>query len=857
MKTTAHQATAPRPTVDLRLVPAALTAWGSALLLTGDWVVTAGAQSSGGLRPWLLLGSVLVSAALVGAVFALALDWWGTRRAPATTRRRPQTWGRAGATAAVTGAILCATIAGAVGATAMHQQATAVNSLQSMGETADGGVHRMQLEVVQRPVAWQAAGEHPGFQASGEEDSGVVIAVRTSDGFPARVFARDSRWRSVGQGEIVTAVVSAEGVSGGEVQLRSNGAPHITGRSQPNGLMSWLATAKQRFMASAVQLGPAASSLLPGMTYGDRSGFDPALEQAMKDTGLTHLTAVSGSNCALVLILTAHLVMSFGGGRRLCVVAGLVALMLFAVLVGPDASVVRAAVMGSVGAVAILAGRGGGSLSALAVAVCALLLLDPGWGRDFGFALSVCATAGIVITGRPLIRVLSRWMPALVAAVLAVPVVAQLWCAAVLTLLSPTVPVWSVPANVVVAPVVPVVTVIGLLALMGFGQSSALGQLIGQALTTLGQWPVEFVAATAHFFAGLPAAVQPWWEPPVGPVVMAGLCLVVILSVHGMDARFSRRTLRGTVSPDPPPRPVPEQAWRQARRRRRRWLWGCWSLIGVLGAIVLAATVYPPNDREDWLAIMCDVGQGDAVLLRSGVGERATTVLIDTGPDPAALRTCLRQSKVTRLDLVILTHDHNDHVAGAAGLDQVVEVSELWWSSGTGRPPQEIADWTAPSHTPAVGTVFSRDGFRLEILGPSGPPVAAVDSSGENNASLVIRAHVTGPEGFAGATVLAAGDLEQDGARQLVRAAGEALDVDVLKVSHHGARNGGTAIIDAASPSLALISVGEKNTYGHPSEQITGHLHQTGVVIARTDQLGTVGLYPDAQQQALSIEPRR
>ncbi|NKE08738.1 MULTISPECIES: ComEC/Rec2 family competence protein [Kocuria] len=890
MNSAEHHLAAPRPTVDVRLVPAAATAWGTALVLTGQnsWVDV----SSG----WLTVVGFVLGMGSAGGLSALGLAWIasggkpGKLVLPDASGGLHRLSGRMQAIAVrwrmvAAGALLCLMVSGAVTATALQQEVGVDRALSDLKEsqssgagqesspaqgTGTNGVHRVRMQVVDRPLAWSAAstGGSSGSddsssrtwgQDSGEASGGVVIAVQLENGQGATVFAGDSRWRSVRSGDMVEAVVTVPPSAARDLQLRTSGAPKTVGTVERGAFIGWLDQSKRRFLAGATTLGPEAVSLLPGMTYGDRAAFDPELEQAMKDTGLTHLTAVSGSNCALVMVLAGHLVLGFGARRRTCIVAGLAALGSFVLLVGPDASVVRAAVMGTVAAVGILAGRGGTSLAALSVAVCGLLVVDPAWGRDFGFALSVCATAGIIVTGRPLIRILTQHFPAVVATAIAIPVVAQLWCAAVLTLLTPAVPVFSVVANAVVAPVVPVVTVLGLLALLAFGQPWALGHFVGQGLLTVGDLPAGFVAVTARFFAGLPGAVVPWWQPPLGPVVMACMCLVLIVLVHRWDAAISRRHVSGRVDPSHPGPPVSEQQWRALTRTRRRWRWISWSITLSAVAVLVLGWLIKPAVPTDWMAVMCDVGQGDAMLLRSASGGETATVLIDSGPDPGALRRCLRTAQVDQLDLLVLTHDHADHVAGAAGLDQQVGIQQVWWSSGTGRPPQEITEWSVAVQQPAVGQVWEHNGLRLQVLGPSGDPAPSVDSSGENNASLAIRATIQGDRDQPGVAVFAAGDMEEDGATRLIRdhghQAGGPLDVDVLKVSHHGARNGGTRIVDATTPSLALISVGENNDYGHPHPDITTHVAGIGAVMARTDHMGTVGLYINPDGTTLDVRP--
>lgn len=841
-----------RATRDVRVVPVAVTAWATALVTVQHSV-----------SPWAVvatgLGAVLVLSMILGLTSALV------HRVP---RHRVRS--------ILVTALTCTLVASGVGVAAWGQGVDAERSREvvfggdGVASEQGGQAVRVSLHIRDRPNRWFGSDPFRGRE-SGEGSTGVVVPVTLDDGAQATVMASDTRWSTVRTGDLVEAVVDEVPSGTSELVLRAHGPPSVdpqeaaAGATRGAASESHLERTKSRFMAAAVARGTDAAGLFPGMTYGDRSGLDPALEQAMRDTGLTHLTAVSGSNCALVMVLAGHMALTIGARRRVCVLAGLVALGVFVLLVGPDASVLRAGVMGAISAIGILVGRGRTSLALLSTAVAGLLLVDPSLGQDFGFALSVCATAGIVITGRPLIRVLDRWLPTVVSTLIAIPVVAQLWCAPVLTLLTSAVPAWSVPANAVVAPLVPVITILGLTALVSFGIGGGVAQALGDALVWAGTWPVEAVAFCARFFASLPGAVIPWWDPPAGPLAMTAVSTLQIAVIHVLDRRTSVRIRAGSVDSARVEAPVDEAVWRAVTSSRHRWRIVSWIVTLVCVVCLIGVVLVRPTPREDWRALMCDVGQGDALLLKGGFEPRATTVLIDAGPDPRSVRTCLRRAGVKKLDLLILTHDHADHVAGAQNLAQEVEIDRVWWSSGTGRPPVELSGWGMPQETPTPGRVVQAPGLRIEVLGPLEQPVAAVDSRGENNASLAVRVDLTDTAGDTditsetdtGVSLLAAGDLEEEGAQRLISRHGSQphgpLDVDVLKVSHHGARNGGTDLIDAASPSLALISVGEDNDYGHPTPEILQHLADAEVPVARTDQLGTVGLYPDGE--GVTAEP--
>src|SRR5690349_13550998 len=172
----------------------------------------------------------------------------------------------------------------------------------------------------------------------------------------------------------------------------------------------------------------------------------------MKASSLSHLTAVSGANCAIITAAAFALAAACGLRRGLRVGLAVLALAAFVVLVTPQPSVVRAGAMAVVVLIAIASGRPGGGVAALSLAVVGLLVVDPWLARDYGFALSAAATAGLLLLAAPLAARLGRVMPRPVAMVLAVPIAAQLACQPILVLLDPAIAVYGVPANLLAAP---------------------------------------------------------------------------------------------------------------------------------------------------------------------------------------------------------------------------------------------------------------------------------------------------------------------------------------------------------------------------------------------------------------------
>ncbi|MFE4835889.1 ComEC/Rec2 family competence protein [Arthrobacter sp. NPDC056691] len=205
----------------------------------------------------------------------------------------------------------------------------------------------------------------------------------------------------------------------------------------------------------------------------------------------------------------------------------LAGLGLFVLMVGPDASVLRASLMGAVAVAALAGGRAGRGLSFLCLAVIALLLVAPELGVSFGFLLSVLATLGIIVLGRSVMGWIPARVPRWAAAAVAVPLSAQVLCGPVMVVLQPQFSTYSLLANVLAAPLVAPVTVLGTAAVAILPIAPWLATvLIGVAGFFAGG-----VAAIARFTAGLPGAAPPWPEGVFGLLTMLLFSVVTLLAV--------------------------------------------------------------------------------------------------------------------------------------------------------------------------------------------------------------------------------------------------------------------------------------------------------------------------------------
>ena len=564
-----------------------------------------------------------------------------------------------------------------------------------------------------------------------------------------------------------------------------------------SGVFAVAAVTRADFIARATRLPEPGAGLLPGLAVGDTRAVSAELNDAMLASGLSHLTAVSGANCAIVVAAVFWLVSLLGGGRILRVVLSLAALAAFVVLVTPEPSVVRASVMAALAMLTVLLGRPSAGLAMLSLAVCALLIADPWLAATPGFALSAAATAALLVLSRPMLRGLGRWMPAPLALALSVPLAAQVVCGPIVALFSDQQSVVGVVANLLAAPAAPIATVIGLLACL----TSPLPMLAD--LFAAAAWlPAAWIQTTATVSAGLPGATVPVVAGPPAAVVVGVLSAALAIVLVRPRSRRLRLGAAGVVV----------------------------IALGIAGGrMLLAGPLAPMTSPHDWSVAVCDIGQGDAVLVRSA----GRTALVDTGPEPDALEECLTRTGTARIDLLVLTHFDLDHVGGVAAVtgDVATVLHGPPADAQDERMLQQLASEGArvvPAAAGVHGTLGKAD---WRVLWPEAD--SAAFPSG-NDASVVLEVSGGGVP-----RMLMLGDLSAAPQRQLLAGAGLG-QYAVVKVAHHGSRDQEPALYEAVSPQVALISAGKDNDYGHPRIETLRLLQTSGSRVLRTDERGLI-----------------
>lgn len=532
--------------------------------------------------------------------------------------------------------------------------------------------------------------------------------------------------------------------------------------------------------------------LLVGFVTGDTRLLPPDDRAAMQVTGLSHLTAVSGSNVAIVVggVLGLLALARVGARGRWLAVALVVPWFAFVTRLEP--SVQRAGTMTLLLLATSVRGVPRDPRHALAGAVLVLVLVDPLLAGSLGLLLSATATAGVLVVAPRVRAHLPPRLPRPLAELASVTVGAQVAVVPVVLATFGELTLASVPANLVAVP------------------AAALAAVLAFAGSTVGLL-----------------------HPPAGALLMAaaGPPAWVVLAAATTFERFEGRADLA--------RPVTVLAlvagcgWLLARPGTRRA-----RLALATSLVLVAATVAPQvvggHPPGVFTVTAIDVGQGDAFLLEAP-GAR---VLVDAGEDGTAARW-LREQGRRSVDLVVVSHGHRDHVGGAAQVLRRMPVGAVWYRPVPTDLPEAAellavaAERDVPVRDVATGDRVTIGSLTLDVLGPpSGRPYRFARSE-LNETSIVLRASAGGRR------ALLAGDVEGAAQADLLGSPAQ-LDVDLLAVPHHGAATTEPAFLRAARPAVALVSVGADNRHGHPHPDVLEVLAELGTEVRRTDVEGTI-----------------
>ena len=534
-----------------------------------------------------------------------------------------------------------------------------------------------------------------------------------------------------------------------------------------------------------------AGALIPGMVLGDTSKQSVEFKNSMRRSGLTHLVAVSGANFALVSAFVLWMMQFLFARMKFRLSATAISLIAFIALVRPSPSVLRAAAMAAVLLVAQGTKKGRDSLPALGFAMAAVVVVDPWQARDAGFALSVLATAGLLLFAPVLIEKFSIHLPGKLAQALAPPIAATVFCSPIIVALSGYLAPMSVIANLLAAPFVAPITIVGFIAAI----FSPFASFISSVLIWFIRFPAGAIALIAHWASSFPVLTLQTGK--IGFLIVASFTLLV-------------------------------------------WLFKKWfKCIVIFTLIILISITWLQRwPGGDWQVANCDIGQGDSMVINLG---NHRGIVIDVGPDAVAEDRCLKALGIREIPLLILSHFHADHVAGLPGALKRRTVGQVWVSVNSAPLVESAMAQSALSGVEmikAVRGMSARVGpLTIRVLWPTLSATSFEEMPGDgsqiNNSSIATL--ITSNE----FSIFAGGDLEPPVQEILVK---DVSPVDIYKVCHHGSRYQDLAFMSALHPRISIISVGSGNTYGHPAVQTLDALARLGSEVLRTDIDGAIAV---------------
>jgi len=577
--------------------------------------------------------------------------------------------------------------------------------------------------------------------------------------------------------------------------------------SQPEAVVAALGNQARTVVATHIAgITKPAAALVLGITDGDTQLLPLETKNQLNLLSLTHLNAVSGTNCTIIvaMILGVLARVPLLRWQKVAIVAA--SLGAYLLLVGNQPSVLRAVVM----AAAMLLGRAAGNrfsaVDVLGVACVSLLLLQPQLATSLGMVLSASATLGVLVLAPLVEQKLRRFLPQLLAMAISVAFAAQIFCLPFLVGIQTAYSPLGLVANLLAEPVVPVITILGVIAacLAVFNLAAA------PPLLWLASLPAQFIVAIANSL-GSDASRIHWPTGVIGVATAIGLAVGLGVSL--------------------------------ARAGRSRWIGYQLTAVSLLVLLPAQYISGPSGDfpGANWFYTACDVGQGDATVLKSG----SAVAVIDVGRDPGPIDACLKRLGVRRIQLLVLTHFDLDHVGGLAGLLAGRKVQgALVTDFVDTRPGAQIAENQlqrrgVPVTHAYLGLTGKLGTFGWLVLSPHKKGADSIDSNDGSISMLWV-----GPD----ATIFTMADLPASGQIRLMRERAmwwresyRAHPV-ILKLSHHGSADQDPDFLAWVHPVLATISVGVDNGYGHPTQKALDWLAMDANTTLRTDRLGSLAV---------------
>jgi competence protein ComEC len=458
---------------------------------------------------------------------------------------------------------------------------------------------------------------------------------------------------------------------------------------------------------------------------------------------------------------------------------------------------------------------------ALSIAIIALVAMDPWLAVSYGFTLSVAATAGLILWVNRiqifLDRTVPKRVPLWIIQTLTVTIAAQFSVFPILVALGSPISLSSIPANMLAVPLAGPAMVLGLLAAL----VTPFSQILGTLIAWLAGCFAQLIAVVAQSCAAIDWLVIPWPSGKLG-IALALICVSGVIQIGALWRRLSKAQHSQALS--------------------------------ILLTAVVLLWINPTFTLKqwpvpNWVMVSCDVGQGDATVIRVGRNE---AVVVDVGADAKAIDGCLKDLGIKRIPVLLLTHFHADHVGGLEGAIGNREIGQIRVSP-LNDPPNTtkfvqgvLSRMNMNASVMTYPERFVVNGVSFTCIWPS--ELITGQGSDANNASVALAVEVNG------ISILLAGDIEPPAQDQIVRDS-PVINFDVIKVAHHGSRYQSSDFASWADAEVAFISVGKDNDYGHPAPETISLYELNGSQVFRTDLQGDLAIM--VQDSRIRVATRR
>jgi competence protein ComEC len=600
------------------------------------------------------------------------------------------------------------------------------------------------------------------------------------------------------------------------------------------------------------------ASLAQGIILGIRYNIPTEVKDNFASTGTAHLLAISGLHLSIMAgILLSIGIWLFGRRRYTYIWLALGIIWLYALITGMQPPVIRGAIMASLFLTAELLGRQRTAITSLAFAAAIMVGVSPQMLWDASFQLSFLAMAGLIFLAPPFQTVGRKLVNKTIGEEGVGVSLAGIITDGFSVTLAATIAVWPVVAYYfgIVSLVGPLATFLALPALPVIIVAGALAGLVGlfalpiaQAIGWLTWLFTSYMLLVVNGLASLP--ISSIEVSPVDPVLIVVYYLVLAVAIWlGSNWRRLEPQMSKTKTWL---RSVAGKSAELFPRLPKRWVIPPLLVLAILASV--AATTMPDNNLH---VSFLNVGQGDAILIQKGNQQ----VLVDGGPSPQAISLELSNKMPfwdRTIELVILTHPHSDHLAGLVEVLQRYKVKQVLYPD---------LDYESPLYDEWLGLIEEKDikytvaqagqqidlgdGVIIKVLNPSMLPLTGTGSDINNN-SVVL--HLS----MGRASFLLAADIEWEAEFELIEQRAN-LASTVLKVGHSGSATSTTPeFLAAVNPEAAVISVGEDNPFGHPSNEVVERLEEklSSENIFRTDEQGTLEFITDGERLWVKIESK-